>query len=513
MISILVFLVMLGVLVFVHELGHFMVAKWAGIYVERFSIGFGRRLFGRRIGETDYCVSALPLGGYVRMAGQSDVPQEVKDDGEVQMEEWEANVPEERRFTSKKPAVRTAVLFAGPFMNALFGMALYPIVLMMGQLVPVSTLDTRIGEPVQGAPAAEAGFKLGDRIVSVAGKPVHTWEDLVVATAMQGETEIDIEVERDGKTLHIQVTPREYEEDQPPGIGVPRFEPAWVGSVKKGWPAEKAGIEKGDLIERVDGQLVDWQKMTEIIRNGPGKTFKLTVKKADGTERVVAVTARAAGTLEPPEEGQPSPWRPNDKVVAVDGNPVTQDEAEDIVAERPGQTVTFTVKRRSLFGSREVTITETLGSRGMIGIVWEQATTMLKFPPGQAIVQGVVRSVKSVDLVLRTVRGLTNRSVKIKNLSGPVGIAVITARAWDAGFATLLQFMAILSFNFFVLNLLPLPVLDGGQLVLTGIEAVRRRPVDIRVQIWLQRVGIALLATLMVVVFYNDILKIIKGVF
>jgi len=549
LVSLIVFIVMLSVLVFVHELGHFAVAKWAGIYVDRFSIGFGKRLFGKRLGETDYCVSALPLGGYVRMAGQSDMPREQTEDGDEKLDEWELKVPVERRFTSKPPLVRASVLFAGPFMNAVFGIAVYPLVLMLGQQVPASVMDTRVGQPLEGKPAHVAGVKLGDRIVRVAGKEVDTWEDLLMAIVPQADREIELVIERPGEPdlVRLDVTPTKYDKDQLAGIGVPPFEPARLGGVVEGWPAWQAGIEPGDIVTHVNGELVDWSRFVQLLREMAGEPVELTVQRPDETEFTAVLVPRAAGMLEQvvldqdgtvaavegsatgltglfqrvgeafgssADSSVPAEWKRGDRIVAVDGVPVTdREDIEELVSEVPGADVTFTVLRSNWFRREKIDIVETLGSRGKIGVAWEQQTTMLKYPPGEAIAQGVVKSIKSVDLVVRTVRWLIGGQVNVSNLAGPVGIYRIASAAWAAGFVTLLQFAAILSFNFSVLNLLPIPVLDGGQLVLVGTEAVMRRPVGIRMQIWLQRVGVALLALLMVVVFYNDIIKIIEGVF
>jgi len=544
-VSLIVFLVMLGVLIFVHELGHFLVAKRAGIYVERFSIGFGRRLFGRRVGETDYCVSALPLGGYVRMAGQSDLPREQSEKGEVQLEEWEADVPEERRFTSKPPSVRAAVLFAGPFMNCLFGIALYPLVFMLGQEVPVSTMDTRVGEPIDGAPAQAAGIRLNDRIVRAAGRDLHVFEDLVIEMYKHKDVPVEIDVDRDGEMFRLEVTPTEYDEDRPPGIGVTRFEPARVGAVTEGWPAHGAGLEQGDLITHADGERVDWYRLVSVLREKAGQRVELAVERADGTQSILSLVPRSAGVLETVvldgngkvvavegdvtglagllrrlkeafgagPKSDVARWRKGDVVVAVDGTPVEGDEIADLIVARPGAETRFTVERTAWFRSERFDIIETLGVRGMIGMEWSQEMTYMQYPPGEAIVRGVVKSFKSVDLVLTTVRQLVRGKVKISNLAGPLGIYRYTEAVWAAGLVPLMQFVAILSFNFFVLNLLPLPVLDGGQLVLVGVEAVIRRPVGIRLQIWLQRVGIVLLGLLMIVVFYNDIVRMIEDVF
>ena len=524
MVALAVFIVMLGVLVFVHELGHFVVAKWAGIYVERFSIGFGRRLFGKRIGETDYCVSALPLGGYVRMAGQSDVPQEVEE-GEVQLEEWEANVPEERRFTSKRPLVRAAVLLAGPAMNGLFGMAVFPLVLMLGQQVPSFTQDTRVSEPLEGAPAQQAGIMLGDRILSVNGDKVDTWEKLITAMIRNADQSVSLQIEREEQTVSLDVTPTRYEGADYPSIGVMPFVSAGIGEIMEGWPADQADLRPGDLITRADGELVDRQKLARLFSDKIAKEVELSVRRDTDEEFTVTVAPKHVGMIENVLflAGKPatvdavldksSQWRKGDKIVAIDGTAVEGDEVEDLILNKPNADVLFTVERSKLFNTTEVEIAETLADRGMIGMVWGKDLVMLQYPPGKAIARGIVESVRSSRFVITVLRRLVGRDIPMKSLSGPIGIYYMTREAMKIGPVTLLQFMAILSFNFFILNLLPIPVLDGGQLVLVATEVVIRRPVSMRLQMWMQRVGIAMLLLLMTMVFYNDIVKVFKGIF
>ncbi len=524
MVALVVFIVMLGVLIFVHELGHFLVAKWAGIYVERFSIGFGRRLFGKRIGETDYCISALPLGGYVRMAGQSDVPQEVEE-GKVQLEEWEANVPEERRFTSKRPLVRAAVLLAGPAMNGLFGMAVYPLVLMLGQQVPSFTQDTRVSEPFENTPAQQAGILLGDRIRSVNGKKVETWEKLTTSMIRHANQSVSLEIEREEGVVHFDVTPTRYEGAEIPGIGVAPFRPARIGEITEGWPAEEKGLRPGDLITRANGELVDGVRLVRLLSDNVGEEVHLSIRRDTVPEFTAPIVPRRVGMVEGvlfdidnPDVvtavwDKPTQWRKGDRVVAIDGAAVEGKEVEDLIRKKPNADVRFTVERKTLFSTTEVDITETLADRGMIGILLGEDLVMLQYPPGKAIVRGVVESVRSSRFVLTVIRRLVARDIPMKSLSGPIGIFHMTREAIKIGPVTVLQFMAILSFNFFILNLLPIPVLDGGQLVLVGTEAVIRRPVSIRMQIWLQRVGIAMLLLLMTMVFYNDIVKTVKGIF
>jgi len=523
-VSLAVFIVILGVLIFVHELGHFVVAKWAGIYVERFSIGFGRRLFGKRVGETDYCISALPLGGYVRMAGQSDMPQQVEE-GKVQLEEWEANVPEEQRFTSKRPWVRAVVLLAGPLMNGLFGMAVYPLVFMLGQQVPSYTQDTRVGEPSENGPALQAGIRLGDRILSANGSKVDTWEKLTTTMIRYADQPVDLEIERERETIRLGVTPTRYEGAQYPGIGVMPFVPARVGEVLEGWPAEKAGLRAGDLITHADGEPVDRPRLTRLLSENIGEKVELNIRRDTDPEFTMTVVPRKVGMVESvlfdPDKPElvttvydkSSQWRRGDRIVAIDGVAVERDEAENLIRQKPNVGVQFTVERRVWFSTTQVDITETLGDRGMIGMTWGEDLVTRQYPPGKAIVYGVVQSVRSSRFVVTVVRRLIARDIQMKSLSGPIGIYYMTRQAVKVGYVTVLEFMAILSFNFFILNLLPIPVLDGGQLVLIGTEVVTRRPVGIRMQIWLQRVGVALLLLLMTMVFYNDIVKRIKGIF
>ena len=184
-----------------------------------------------------------------------------------------------------------------------------------------------------------------------------------------------------------------------------------------------------------------------------------------------------------------------------------------IIRTKPNIGVQFTVERRAWFSATEVDMTETLGDRGKIGMAWGEDLVMRQYPPGKAVIYGVVQSVRSSRFVITVVRRLLTRDIPMNSLSGPLRIYQFTRQAVKVGYVTVLEFMAILSFNFFILNLLPIPVLDGGQLVLVGTEVVIRRPVSIRMQIWLQRVGVALLLLLMTMVFYNDIVAIVKGVF
>jgi len=522
-VSLVVFMAILGVLIFVHELGHFVVAKWAGIYVERFSIGFGRRLFGKRVGETDYCISALPLGGYVRMAGQSDVPQEVEE-GEVQLEEWEANVPEERRFTSKRPLVRATVLLAGPLMNGLFGMTIYPLVFMLGQQVPSFTQDTRVGEPFEGAPAQQAGVLLGDRILSVNGSNVDTWEKLTTTMIRHADQPLDLEIEREGETIHLGVTPTRYEGAQYPGIGVMPFVPARVGEILDGWPAEKAGLSAGDLITHANGEPVDRPRLARLLSDNIGEQVELSIRRDTAPEFTTTVVPRKVGRVESvlfdPDKpdviaaiyDKSSQWRKGDRIVAIDGVAVEGKEVENLIQTKPNVGMQFTVERRAWFSTMQVDITETLGDRGMIGMAWGEDLVMRQYPPGKAVVYGVVQSVRSSRFVITVIRRLLTRDIPMNSLSGPLRIYTFTREAVKVGYVTVLEFMAILSFNFFILNLLPIPVLDGGQLVLVGTEVVTRRPVGVRMQVWLQRVGVALLLLLMTMVFYNDIVATVKGI-
>ncbi|HEO69741.1 MAG TPA: PDZ domain-containing protein, partial [Candidatus Hydrogenedentes bacterium] len=284
LVDIIVFILVLGLLVFVHELGHFIAAKSCGVYVDRFSLGMPPRLFGKRIGETDYCISALPIGGYVKMAGQEDKPLT-----EEERETHYGHVPSERWLNNKPRWQRFMVFAAGPLMNFVLAIVLYAVIAGVGAEIPQTEVDNRIGAVEPGSPAAEAplyliedgakeseaeppppavGWQMGDRILSVDGSMVKNIRDLAMAAALgKGET-LRIELERTGpdgvpRRYYSPVRPRVMEDEELSRVGVAPFVTPVIVDVLPGSPAAQHGLQAGDVITRMDDVSVDTSAFME----------------------------------------------------------------------------------------------------------------------------------------------------------------------------------------------------------------------------------------------------------
>ncbi|NKB67628.1 MAG: RIP metalloprotease RseP [Candidatus Latescibacteria bacterium] len=417
--TILYFILALGILVFVHELGHFLVAKKAGIRVERFSLGFPPKMIGVQVGETEYCLSWIPLGGYVKVAGMADVGNE-----ETTGEPWE--------YPSKSVGVRMAVIAAGPFMNFVFAfVALLGLFLAFGQDTIDSTAVTAAPESV----AAVAGVEYGDRIVRIDGQAVRYMHEVFERLEDSDARGVQLDIERDGQTVGLEVPAAGGQ-----GYGLQPLHPTLVGSVEPNRPAAAAGLQLGDRIVEVAGQpVLSWDQMSTEIRRYPARSITLAWER-DGRRMETEITPEAypAGT--------------------------------DTV--------------------------------GLIGIGVHYARADVGF--GEAIIragQGVVR----FSLVILDVLGGLFADERYKELGGPLLIAQMAGQTAERGMDQYLSFLAMLSVNLAILNLLPIPVLDGGHLVFLILEAVRRRPLAGRGREVVQQIGLLIMLSIMVLVFYNDL--------
>lgn len=354
MISIVSALIVLGILIFVHELGHFIVAKLSGVGVHKFSLGFGPKLFGKKIGETEYLVSALPLGGYVKMFEENAEEEELTEEQKT------------RSFGSRPPILRIAIVAAGPSFNLLFAWLIFIVLYMIG--VPAQT--TRVGDVLKDKPAAQAGIRPGDLVASVNGVKTTHWEDLSHMIA-----------ESEGKPLHMRLK-------------------------------------------------------------------------------------RGAGSVD--------------------------------VTVTPEQH-----KAKNIFG-------ETV-STPAIGIVSSAETVTEHFNPADAFIRGSEQTWTVIKLTGLTLVKLAQRIVPLETIGGPIMIAKMAGQQAAQGGMSLFAFMALLSINLGVLNLLPIPVLDGGVLMFNTIELIFRRPVSMRVRETAQQIGLVLLIGLMMLAFYNDIARYLLG--
>ena len=426
--TVLAFLFVLGVLVFVHELGHFMVARRLGVRVLTFSLGFGPKLLKVRRGDTEYCVSAIPLGGYVKMAG------ETADDSRTGHSD---------EFQSKTKWERFQILVAGPAMNIILAVVVMAVVLAQGAEVPVyQDQPPVVGTVTPGSPAERAGIQRGDRILTVAGDQVDTWDDLFVAVGTRPDRDIAVTLLRGGQTQAATVRSVAESRFEIGSIGVlPDINPI-VASIIAGEPAERAGLKAGDIVLAVNGQrtVTRTQLIVAISRNG-GREIELTIQR-DGQQQRIKAT------------------------------PVQR------------------------------------GDRGMLGVYVTEPTRSFKPGPIEAIQLSVQRNIEFSGLIFRAIGGLLVGTTSPRQLMGPVAIAQLSGESAQAGWIALFTLMAAISLNLGLLNLLPIPVLDGGHILIMALEGVARRDFSMAVKEKMLLAGFVLLMMLMVTVIYNDLTRI-----
>ncbi len=564
LLNILIFLAVLSVLIFVHELGHFLAAKACRIYVDRFSIGMPPRLFGIRLGETDYCISALPIGGYVKMAGQEDSPL-----SDEEREKEYGHVPPERWFNNRPVWQRLTVAFAGPFMNFLLAIVLYAAMTAIGAQVPESQMSARIGVVEPNSPAASAplyverpgaapdsysgppdatGWKTADLVVSIDGKPMEVFTDMAFATALGGENALHhVVIERtnpdNSKTRYVSpVKAVRVGEPTNPRFGVGPFESALVDDVLDPSPAKAAGLQKNDVIVRADGELVDYttfRAKTEALPEGSSvnievlrdaKTFNVTIAPIT-IGRVVGLACSTDKLDKDDKEdlgGQPVVLSAQEKlakaagiqrkdiITEIDGQPASLKLLEQLSREHPNSELAVTIKRPAiLFGliQKEKTFNAKLPVDPVRAVGVQLALKMVwrTYPASQWLPEGVRQTVGALALTIDTLKALVTHRVSPKELGGPLMIASVVTQAAENGWFWLLKFTAFISVNLCVFNLLPLPVLDGGLIVIHTLEGIRRKPLSPVFLERFQQAGLLFIIALMLFVTFNDVQRWIVG--
>ena len=422
------FLFVLGVLVFVHELGHFLAARRVGVRVLTFSLGFGPKILKFVRGDTEYCVSVVPLGGYVKMAGENpDDPR--------------SGQPDE--FLSKTKWQRFQILSAGPVMNIILAVIVLALVLAQGAHVAAYKDEPPVVGVVEAnSPAARGGIMVGDRILLVDTARVETWEDLLVRIAGKPDRDVNLVLLRGGQTITTTVHTTAEGRFEIGNIGVMPDTHPIVDSVIAGGPAEKSGLKAGD------------------------------------------------------------------EILAVNNEPmVFRSQLISAISSRGGQSADFTVRR----GSETFHIRATPAQRGARGMMDMYLTDRMKsFTPGplEALKMSVDENIESSGLIFRTLAGLFTGETSIRQLQGPVGIAQLSGESAQEGWVSLFSLMAMLSINLGILNLMPIPVLDGGHILILMLEGVARRDFSMRVKEKMLLAGFVLLMMLMVTVIYNDLTRI-----
>ena len=515
---ILPFLFVIGILIFIHELGHFLLAKRSGVKVEKFSLGFGKRILGFRRGETEYLISLLPLGGYVKMYGEGGEGGFIIDNVEPssqaekvgfksgdklinvegidlnnlsrwkQLESTLSKNPEQeytfvierdekklklkvkpeglngirafsekdypRSFSNQSILNRFRIVFAGPFMNLAFPFLLLPIVFMLGINVPAYLEKPPvIGYVEPDSSASKAGFHRGDKILEINGESLKTWRDANITFLSNPGSILKVKVERDGeiKTLEFKASPST---EGLVATGLGETLKAIVGNILDGSPAERAGLRKGDKILAINGvKVLDWYDMKSIIKEKANQEVTLLIER-DNNQLEIKIT--------------PEPL------------------------EVKGQ--------------------------GAIGITPYRDEIQKKYGFFESIVEGFKEAAKLVaevtvlllSFLYKLITGKISLGAAGKSIAGPILIAKISGAAAEGGLATLLQFTAFISINLGLINLFPIPMLDGGHILYLAIESIRKRPLSQRTLEICQRVGFTFLIFIMFLAVYNDLSKL-KG--
>lgn len=439
------FLVVLGVLVAFHELGHFLAARWVGVKVLKFSLGFGPKIFGRQVGETEYLLSAIPLGGYVKLFGE---------------DETEATTPEDRRRSFAHMGIwgKVLIVAAGPGFNFILAYLIFAGWLSTGSPLFVPTfrdLSPDIEALVPGSPASSAGMEIGDHITKVNGKEISTRSELLDAVAHSKGEALSLEIRRGTQTKPLSVTPvpvqtQPASPDEPAyTIGVEETPPL-VTSVMHGLPASTAGFLAGDRVIGIEGQTIyTWLQMTTIVRDSPNKLLHVDVL-------------------------------------------------------RNGQRIPLTVTP----SAEKATVNGQATEVGKIGISGPGRSLMHADNPLQAVYQGLDATWGWTELTAIGLYKMVVGDISSKNIGGPLTIANISGEAASQGASSVVFLIAILSINLGVLNLLPIPILDGGHLLFFLIEGILRKPLGDRQRELAQQAGLVLLVGVMIFAFWNDLERI-----
>ncbi len=549
--------VLVGLLVFIHEFGHFIVAKACGVGVPVFSIGFGRRVAGIQIGETDYRVSALPFGGYVLLAGS---------DPYGYLEDEEQHVPVERRFLEKPVWQRLLVIGAGPAMNLVLPFFVFTALFMAGDPQPAS----EIGVVDPGSPAAAAGILPGDRIVSIDGTVTPSMYVVVQVAETLGAGEHVFDIERDGARLSLTVASDDPLDFSSLGVSSLRL-PTVVGVDDPASPAGRAGVKTGDRITAVgDVAIEDWVDLQAALASA-GDRIALTVEDEDGEAREVSLRRDGAwrpigietldapsvrlgllpgdlfvGALstrvedrgglftgcrpqpaDPPTPAKLAGFQDGDRFLAIDGQPV--DEWGDVLAGirdtltgeetaatarpakvevvRAGEVLTLTVEPKVVVQTERGDFTR----RAMIGV------GPLAYPVGgpevlkyytfpAAFQRASAETVAIGRLMLETLGKMATGVASIReNMGGPIEMGRQAFAAAKQGLFSYARLMGVLSISLGIVNLLPVPVLDGGQLLFFSLELIRGRPVSVALRERAQQIGVIFMVLLMLSVLVMDI--------
>ncbi len=427
-------LVLIGVMIIIHELGHYWAARYFDIRVDTFSIGFGPRMFGFRRGETDFRIAWIPFGGYVRMAGEQPTDE-----------------PDPRGFLSKPRWQRLIVVFAGPAMNIVLAVALLAGLYMVRYPKLASAQGpAAIGYVKPDSPAAKANLKEGDIIVQIDNKANPTWEDVLLIEVVSANKELPLIIQRDGERIPAVVTP---ELDPKAGLGLAGWAERTdieVGGLVAGMDAEKKGLLKGDVLISINGLPIRTvYRIHEVLKKSEGKPVEIVYRR-DGQDHTVSITPAFSDVM-----GASGRW--------------------------------------------------------MIGVELAPRVVYTRLGPVDAMRESVRQNTKGATLIYQFLHAIIERRSSPKSLEGPIRIAQLSGEAAREGPMSFINLMATVSLNLAIFNLLPIPILDGGVILLLLIEMLMRRDLSLALKETVFKLGFVFLMMVVVFVLYNDISKLLPG--
>ena len=532
------FLILLGPLVIIHELGHFLFARLFGVKAEVFSVGFGPKLWARRFGETEFRLAAIPLGGYVKLLGE-DPEQPLP--------------PEERQRSlgAKSPGKRFWIYFGGAFANFIFAIFIFATILVLGE----PQVSNRISRVVEGSEAAKVGLKTGDRITAVGGVEVKKFEEVIAQIAEYPEKSVNLQVERGAEKLALVATPKAEDGysiyGEPKKLGridgiLPFPRVARVGVSDPKGVAAKAGFKTGMILTSINGTTVkSWEEVLAIFGELPlNHPIRLEVASPKGETQVLELAYPAdrsrpvldalgirsselfVETVLKDSPAEKAGLLPGDRIATVNGREILsffglRDAIQEFAKSANGK-VTVAWEREGAMKSAEIQPTETKERDPLLnkivtytigiapGLVPGDAETIIErvWNPLTLAYKATYRMLDFVWKNLVSIGKMVTGQVSAKTLGGPILIGKIAGESLERGLIVFLNTMAILSVGLGILNILPIPVLDGGHILLLGVEAVRGRPLSIRQTEILQQVGLSLILLLMVFVFKNDLSRL-----
>jgi len=435
--TILAFLILISVLIIFHEFGHFIVAKLFGVKVEVFSVGFGSPIFKKKIGETEYQVAYIPMGGYVKLYGEED----------------EASYNDPRAFSSKAPWQKILIAAAGPFFNLIIAFIGFTLSFYIGIHQPAFIEQPiKVGYISKKSPFYKAGIKPGDKIVKIDNVPIRTWKDLYIAEIKAVGKTSNVVFERNGHLYKTSITLGKILNQDSIGI-LPEIPPV-VGGLVKNSPASQIGLKEGDKILAIKTYdmttaepIKNWYSLTEYLKKNKGNPMTIVIERS------------------------------NNLIV------------KDVVPK-------YSSKLKEYY----------------IGIYPQTKYILKRYPINEAMAQAVNKIKDLTILSIDSIKALVTLHASVLNLSGPISIAKMSGQAAQGGIGEFLGFMAFVSLQLAIINILPIPMLDGGLILLFLIEAVVRKPLSEKFKEYWQKIGIAFVVSLSAVAILSDIIRIFTGV-